>query len=176
MPCWSLFSGDDASAKCSGSSRRAPHSAFSACMRPSTTPSTSNAISSHAPRCGSSEPRQPTNGATRSRQCDCLLCFTPFSLANVNLTMRLVYVRNIAAAITTHWRIAATSNLTSTFTQRLRQGPHRTNKASFMSASPHRWHSRTAAGGPTSSRDRKSFPFGLPPLGHRLRRISSAIR
>src|ERR1700730_3610104 len=56
-------------------------------MRPSTTPSTSNAISSHAPRCGSSDPRQPTNGATRSRQRVCLLRFIPLLLVAVNLTM-----------------------------------------------------------------------------------------
>src|SRR5215469_9296809 len=51
-------------------------------MPPSTTPSTSNAISSRAPRCGSSEPRQPTSGATRSRLCDRLLRFIPFSLVD----------------------------------------------------------------------------------------------
>src|SRR6516162_5319933 len=79
---------DDASAKCSGSSRHAPHNAFSACMPPSTTPSTSNAISSHVTRCGSSEPRQPTNGATRSPQRDRLLRFIPFSLVAINLRMR----------------------------------------------------------------------------------------
>src|SRR5215469_14097175 len=77
----------DASAKCSGSSRRAPHSAFSACTPPSTTPSTSNATSSHAPRCGSSEPRRPTNGTTRSEQCDRLLRLIFFSLETVNLTI-----------------------------------------------------------------------------------------
>src|SRR5215471_4619639 len=50
---------------------------------------TSNAISSHAPRCGSSEPRRPTNGATRSWQCDRLLRFISFSLVAVNLTIPL---------------------------------------------------------------------------------------
>jgi hypothetical protein len=62
--------------------------------------------------------------------------------------------------------ISATSTLTSTFarrlmmkpsglgapqTQRLRLGPYRTNKASFIGASPHHRRSRTASGGPASS-------------------------
>ena len=78
---------DDASAKCSGSVRRAPHNAFSACTLPSTTSLTSNAISSQAPRCGSPEPRRPTSGTTRSEQCDRLLRVVFFSLETVNLTI-----------------------------------------------------------------------------------------
>ena len=54
---------------------------------PSTTPSTSNAISSHAPRSGSSEPRRPTSGTTRSEQCERLLRLIFFSLETVNLTI-----------------------------------------------------------------------------------------
>jgi putative transposase len=52
------------------SSRLAPPSVFSACTPPSTTPSTSNVISSRVRRCGSSAPRRRTNGGMRSRPRD----------------------------------------------------------------------------------------------------------
>jgi hypothetical protein len=45
-----------------------------------------------------------------------------------------------------------TSGLGAPQTQRLRQGPHRTNRASSMGASPHLRRSRTASDGPTSPR------------------------
>jgi hypothetical protein len=48
---------------------------------PSTTPSTSNAISSRARRCGSSAPRRRTNGGMRWRPRDRASASGPFLLA-----------------------------------------------------------------------------------------------
>src|SRR5580700_5308504 len=69
---------DDESGNCRGSSRLLLPSAFSICTLPSTTISTSSAISSPDRPCGSSEPKRQRNGKTSSRQRQVQLRPLPF--------------------------------------------------------------------------------------------------
>jgi hypothetical protein len=59
------FTCGDESARCSGSSRLDPRSVFSTSIPRSTTPSTTNDISSLGRRFGSSEPKRPPGGKMR---------------------------------------------------------------------------------------------------------------
>src|SRR5947207_14482450 len=67
----------DESARCSDSSRLDPRSVFSTSIPPSTTPSTTNDISSLGRHFGSSEPKQPPGGKMRLPSHE-----TGFDLAN----------------------------------------------------------------------------------------------
>src|SRR5258706_3241082 len=59
--------GDDASARCNGSSQLDPRGASSVSIPPSTTRSILNSTSSPGPRCGPSEPKRRRNGKMPSQ-------------------------------------------------------------------------------------------------------------
>ena len=70
--------------------------------------STSSGLPPHAPPLPCRGGR--TNGATRSRQCDCLLRFTPFWLPGDQLTMRWSAWGKSPAAITTRLEVRAATS------------------------------------------------------------------
>ena len=93
-------------ANCSGSSQLAPSSGFSACTPPSTTPSISNAISSHARRSGPSE--RGGKPMEKCGYCSVIACSARgyFCSIFVNLTMPAVDVTGSGAGATAQWPTA----------------------------------------------------------------------